>query len=232
MFKAYDWILFDLDNTLLDFTSVSKRAFDELSQIYEFGDHGSYEKYHQINAKYWHYFEKHKINAHDLRYGRFREFLQSIESNADYSVVAEKYLRLLIDHSQWIPGAEKVLRQLSTTHRLGVITNGLKEAQHGRLEKHDMKKYFEHIFISEELGVSKPHQDFFLQVHQTIEHPEKHKVLVIGDNPKSDILGGNKFNYHTCWFNYHSSAKHPKIKANFKIESWLASNTRLLIKNA
>lgn len=229
MFKAYDWLLFDLDNTLLDFSTVSKRAFKDLSLTYDFGDHGSYEKYHQINSKYWHYFEKHKINAHDLRYGRFKEFLETINSKADHIAVAENYLRLLIEHSEWIPGAERILKELSRTHRLGIITNGLKEAQHGRLEKHGMKKYFQHIFISEELGVSKPHHDFFLQVHQTIEEPDKHKVLVIGDNPKSDILGGNNFNYHTCWFDYHSDKKQKSVKANFKLESWLKSNNDLII---
>ena len=223
MFKDYDWLLFDLDNTLLDFSQTSKRAFQELSEIFDFHKPDSYNTYHQINAKYWHYFEKHKINAHDLRYGRFKEFLETLGSKADYTAVAEKYLQLLIDFSEWIPGAENILKELSQTHRLVIITNGLKEAQHGRLEKHSMKQYFEHIFISEELGVSKPHQDFFQQVHQTIEEPDKNKVLVIGDNPKSDILGGEKFNYHTCWFNYHQEKKHHNIKANFKLESWSAS---------
>lgn len=227
MFKAYDWLLFDLDNTLLDFTTVSKRAFEDLSTTFEFGELGNYEKYHQINAKYWHYFEKHKINAHDLRYGRFKEFLESIDSKADHTVVAEMYINLLIEHSQWIPGAEQVLKELSQTHNLGIITNGLKEAQHGRLEKHNMKQYFKHIFISEELGASKPHQDFFHHVHQAIEQPAKHKVLVIGDNPKSDILGGNKFDYHTCWFNYHSNEKTKPVKANFRIESWIKEKEQL-----
>ena len=62
MFKDYDWLLFDLDNTLLDFSQTSKRAFQELSEIFEFHEPDSYHTYHQINAKYWHYFEKHKIN--------------------------------------------------------------------------------------------------------------------------------------------------------------------------
>ena len=31
--------------------------------------------------------------------------------------------------------------------------------------------------------------------------PEKNKVLMIGDNLESDILGGNNFGIDTCWFN-------------------------------
>ena len=112
MFKDYDWLLFDLDNTLLDFSQTSKRAFQELSEIFDFHKPDSYNTYHQINAKYWHYFEKHKINAHDLRYGRFKEFLETLGSKADYKAVAEKYLQLLIDFSEWIPGAEDILKEL------------------------------------------------------------------------------------------------------------------------
>jgi 2-haloacid dehalogenase len=219
-FKQYDWLLFDLDNTLLDFTEVSKKAFADLVNHFELTHPEPYEAYHPINAKYWHYFEKQKVDAETVRYGRFKEFLNHISSSVDHKKMADKYLDLLIHHSAWIAGAEQMIQDLSHTHHLAIITNGLKDAQHSRLEKHDMKKYFQHIFISEELGVSKPHRAFFEHVHKQIESPIKERVLVIGDNPKSDIKGGHNFDYHTCWYNYRKDKKQ-SVKANFKIDTWI-----------
>ena len=221
MFKDYDWILFDLDNTLLDFSACSKLAFKDLMSHFEIeGSHQElYESYSPINAKYWHYFEKQKVDAATLRTGRFEEFLKVQNASRNASELADKYLEYLIKHSFWIAGAEDLLKELSTKKQLGIITNGLQDAQHARLEKHDMKQYFQHIFISEEIGYSKPHQNFFQTVHDQIGLPTKEKVLVVGDNPKSDIKGVRNFNYHSCWFNY-KKEKGKGVKANFSIKEW------------
>jgi YjjG family noncanonical pyrimidine nucleotidase len=221
MFSKYDWLLFDLDNTLLDFSITSKLAFNELMTHFEIEEaEKAYAVYAPINAKHWSFFEKQRINADAVRYGRFKEFLSAISSNIPHDDMAHRYLDLLVKHSHWVAGAENLIKNLSKTHQLGIITNGLKDAQHARLEKHDMKQYFKHVFISEEMGVSKPHAAFFEQVHETIKLPLKEKVLVIGDNPKSDIKGGKNFNYHTCWYNYKKDKKQ-SVKAHFKVNSWL-----------
>lgn len=219
MFKKYDWLLFDLDNTLLDFSQVSKKAFSDLVNHFDIDHPEAYQAYHPINAKHWNYFEKQKIDANGVRYGRFEEFLKNISSSVNPKQMADKYLDLLIHHSEWIPGAEEMIQNLAQTHNLAIITNGLKDAQHARLEKHGMKKHFKHIFISEEMGISKPHKAFFEQVHEAIDFPLKEKVLVIGDNPKSDIKGGLEFKYHTCWYDYRKDKKQ-RVKAHYKVNNW------------
>lgn len=221
MFSKYEWVLFDLDNTLLDFSNTSKLAFTELMEHFGVADPSeAYARYSPINARHWSYFEKQRIDADAVRYGRFKVFIEAMNSEHNHEEMANKYLQLLVKHSHWIEGAEALLQALSKTHNLGIITNGLKDAQHARLEKHDMKQYFEHVFISEEMGVSKPHSAYFEMVHNAILQPEKEKVLVIGDNPKSDIKGGKNFDYHTCWFNYKQDKKQ-RVKAHYRINSWL-----------
>lgn len=221
MFKKYEWLLLDLDNTLLDFSASSKLAFRDLVMHFEIPGETNelYAKYSPINAKYWNYFEKQKVDASTLRNGRFKDFLDVLDVSRNASEMASKYLEFLIEHSFWLPNAEKTLKDLSGNYNLAIVTNGLREAQHARLEKHDMKKYFDHIFISEELGYSKPHDGFFKQVHETIESPKKDRVLIIGDNPKSDIKGGRDFNYDTCWFNY-KQERGKRVNATMRINEW------------
>lgn len=219
-FKDYKYLLFDLDNTLLDFTKSSQLAFADLMQFFKIeSEKDLYAIYSPINAKYWHYFEKQKINAQELNAGRFKEFLQTIAIELNENDLAKKYLELLVLYSNWIDGAEDLLKKYAQTHHLAIITNGLSDAQHLRLEKHDMKKYFKHIFISEEIGFSKPNSLFFETVYHKINRPNKNEILVIGDNPNSDIKGAKNFNLASCWYDYRKDKKQ-NVKADFKISNW------------
>lgn len=220
--NEYEYLLFDLDNTLLDFNNVSVLAFEALMSKLNIKDFKSYYQiYYPINAKYWHYYEKQKISAHEVKYGRFQEFIEEAKLDIDSVSLANAYLDELVNHSFWIQGAQEFLNKVKESHQLAIISNGLSSAQHRRLEKHEMKSYFEHIFISEELGVSKPHKGFFEKVHDTMDIKDKSKVLVIGDNPKSDIKGARNFGYHSCWYNYKQDKK-ASVKSNFSIDNWEA----------
>ncbi|MCB9256923.1 MAG: noncanonical pyrimidine nucleotidase, YjjG family [Chitinophagales bacterium] len=216
----YEYLLFDLDNTLLDFNKASSLAFKALMKALEIDNFEAYyEIYYPINAKYWHYYEKQKISADEVKYGRFEAFIQEAKLDIDPVSMANSYLDELVTYSFWINGAQEFLDQVKESHKLAIISNGLSSAQHRRLEKHGMKNYFEHIFISEELGVSKPHKAFFDKVHQSILVGDKSKVLVIGDNPKSDIKGARNFGYHSCWYNYKRDKK-ARVKSNYSIDNW------------
>lgn len=216
----YEYLLFDLDNTLLDFNNASLFAFQALMSRLNIEDFETYYQiYYSINAKYWHYYEKQKISAEELKFGRFQEFIEQAKLDIDPVNLANSYLDELVNHSFWISGAQEFLNKVRGSHQLAIISNGLSSAQHRRLEKHDMKDYFKHIFISEELGVSKPHKGFFNKVHDTIKVRDKTKVLVIGDNPKSDIKGARNFGYHSCWYNYKKDKK-ASVKSNFSIDNW------------
>lgn len=215
-FNKYQWLLFDFDNTLADFTSSSNKAFkDVFSDVYTQNIHHSF---HEINSKYWHYFEKGKITGEELHYGRFKEFLETNKLTNFSETIADNYLDGLLSHSIWIDGAKEMIQKLSATHNIAIVTNGLQKIQHKRIKKLGIDKYNFPIFISEELNSSKPNNLFFEKVHHAINSPAKNSVLVIGDNPKSDIKGGKQFGYHTCYFQYHKNKR--CTVANYTIKSW------------
>ena len=82
-----------------------------------------------------------------------------------------------------------------------IITNGIKLVQDGRLGSSEIKKYFENVFISEEIGYEKPSKEFFDVVAKNIPDFSSSRSLVIGDSLTSDILGGINAGIDTCWFN-------------------------------
>lgn len=218
--KKYHWYLFDLDNTILDFSKASALAFEETLKHFNVkpNDNNSV-IYHNINKSYWQRYEKGLINASTLRKGRFKDFLQEINHSEDALKMSETYLDYLLKHSQEIAGSINTLNSLSKKSNLALITNGLSDIQHKRIKKHQLKDFFKHIFISEEMGVSKPAFDFFNIVHNALKTPNKKEVLVIGDNLTSDIEGANKFGYDSLFYNYENKESN-KINATYQIDSW------------
>ncbi|NTV23859.1 MAG: HAD family hydrolase [Nanoarchaeota archaeon] len=60
------------------------------------------------------------------------------------------------------PGIWKMLDILSKDHLLGIATNNIRDEVIPRLEKHNLRKYFKHIFTSED-GKKKPDPDLLIK---------------------------------------------------------------------
>ena len=105
--------------------------------------------------------------------------------------------------------------------KLGIITNGFTELQAIRLERTGMTDYFEHVIISEEVGIAKPDVGIFSHALEKMGNPCKSKVLMVGDNPHSDILGGINFGIETCWLNTTQEDEVEGIEPNYTVESLL-----------
>ena len=199
---SYNWILFDADNTLLDFTGASKMAFsDAIKQLDIPPSPNLFDRYKKVNHIVWTELENGKINAVTLRKRRFELFLQDIEVNRDPVLFNQLYLENLVAHSKMLPGARQLLHHLHGKTKLGLITNGLKEVQRPRLAHTQIDHFFDVIVVSDEIGVSKPDTAYFEYVFNEMGHPPKESVIVVGDNLNSDIKGGVDYGVDTCWFN-------------------------------
>jgi 5'-nucleotidase len=57
------------------------------------------------------------------------------------------------------------------------------------------------LVISEQVGIAKPHRDIFDHALTRMGNPARDRVLMVGDNPDTDILGGINAGLDTCWIN-------------------------------
>lgn len=216
----YDHLLFDLDNTILDFTSAMIFAFKKT-----IADHGIAEDedhlktYRKINKKCWDNLEKGNLKQGELRWLRMRLFLEKIESDVNSTQFTEAYHHNLSTNIFWVEDAQKLIAKWANQfNNLTLVTNGFTDIQKPRLEKSDLNQYFQHIIISDEIGVSKPHKGFFDYTFEKLNHPNKERTLIIGDNLGSDIRGGKDYGIHTCWLNPHVQNKaNGKNKPTFMI---------------
>ena len=90
--------------------------------------------------------------------------------------------------------------------------------QRSRFARSRLGKYFEQLFISEEIGFSKPATDYFDHVFAALGQPPKEKVLVIGDSLSSDMPGGIRYGLDTCWFNVRGKTKPEDLPITYEIK--------------
>ena len=199
---SYTWLLFDADETLFDFSLAAANALEwTLRQAGLPWEPGYTPLYKQANDQVWQEFERGELTQKELRTKRFVLFLEAAGLQADPLAVSPLYIKNLALGTHLIDGAHEVIHQLKTRHRLALVTNGLAEVQRPRLEHSSLWDCFEHIFISEEMGVAKPSAAYFEAVFARIEEPPREQVLIIGDSLSSDMRGGLDFGIATCWFN-------------------------------
>ena len=197
--KKYDWVLFDADETLFHFDSFTglKCLFAKFGVDFTKQD---YDEYEQINKPLWVLYQKGEITVQEIVYRRFKKWVDRLEVTAED--LNSEYMVVMADVCVPIDGALELLCELKHNQiKLGIITNGMISLQKARLEKTKLIDFFDVLVISEQVGASKPNIAIFEYAFNLMRKPEKNKVLMIGDNLESDILGGNNFGIDTCWFN-------------------------------
>ena len=197
----YDTLLFDVDNTLLDFDANEAESFR--SMLKEKGEPFSEElfsTYKTMNEQMWRAIERGEATTSEVLNTRFSRLMSKYGKQVD-GMEWENCYRSYLNHGiQEMPGVHQILKQLKERFRLYVITNGVEETQHYRLEGAGMMEYFDGIFISQSIGAGKPTKEFFDYVKEHIENFDAGHSLVIGDSLTSDILGGQMAGMDTCWF--------------------------------
>ncbi len=217
--RKYTWLFFDLDNTLLDFSSASKKAFFHIfnERSIELDDR-HYAIYSEINHKMWVELERGKIGFEDLRTGRWQLFMDEIMITEDSVEINNAYFEHIANHPIFIDGAQELIRHVEGKYNLAMITNGLPEVQYPRIKLTELDKYFDPIIISKEIGYSKPDRAFFEYATRKTGNPMNEDVLVIGDSLTSDIRGGINYGYDTCWYNPTKQENQTEYHATYEID--------------
>ncbi len=214
----YKFLLFDADETLLDFKLAEKMAFSATLKHFNLLENDeAHEVYSQANAEQWALLEKNLVTKKELKSNRFKKFCDRFGYNCDPKEMSDVYILSLADQSHLIDGALELIKALSSKFQLYIITNGFKYSQTKRIKNSPIYTYFKGIFISEEMGFEKPDKRFFENATNLIDNFNKAEAIIIGDSPSSDILGGMNFGIDTCWYNPNNKPLPNNIKPTYII---------------
>ena len=220
--KRYKTLLFDVDDTLLDFHAAQDQALDQLFTSVDIKPTATVKHaYATYNQGLWEKLERNEITRDELMATRFPTFFKEhFGKELANNSLNDRYLQFLANGHQALPGARELLENLAARdYELYIVTNGVKFIQEKRLRESKFEQYFKQIFISETLGAQKPSQLFFKRAFEQIAGFDKDKTLIIGDSLSSDMLGGQNAGIDTLWLNRKQQVADPKIKIDLEASS-------------
>ena len=214
-----EFLFLDLDDTILDFHKAERIALSKT--IRDFGVEPTEEvlhRYHLINKWHWEQLELGKLTRAEVLENRFKVLFQELGREVDATACARAYERNLSVGHYFLPGAEEAVEALSKKYRLFLASNGTASVQKGRMTSANLYRFFEKVFVSQEIGYNKPSEAYFDTCFAQIPGFDRAKAIMVGDSLSSDIKGGINAGIATVWVNpEHKDCGN--VKPDYEIES-------------
>lgn len=216
--KHYQTLLFDVDDTLLDFGATEDAALNKLFKDQQLTLTPEIkEQYKILNSRLWKAYEDGEMERDEVVNTRFSTLFEQYGLQVDGVALENNYRKYLSEGHQLIEGAMELVKQLSQQFDLYIVTNGESQTQYKRLNDCGLYPYFKNIFVSEDTGFQKPMKEFFDHVFEKIESFDLESTLIIGDSLSADITGGLRVGIDTCWVNLRAKENHTDIIPTYEI---------------
>lgn len=226
---SYKYIIFDVDDTLLDYGSAfhtAQRAIaDFLSVEYS-------EEYMVLSEKLgWKAWKDAGLNDTDsedvqknyhsyyFQYLRqhYRDLIEAYYSNVNVEELVELYIKSVSSSKVFMEeNTLQVYKELSKKYKLVLATNGIDRIQRERVEA--FQSYTHKTFISENMNTIKPAKEFFQYIIEELECAPK-ECLVVGDSLSNDIVGALDAGMDVCYYNIRNKSIPEGISLNYEIKS-------------
>lgn len=202
-------IFFDLDDTLHDHHAPFARTIFSLlpeESISLLETETIYKTFRFYSDVLWKEYDGGKMKLEQLRVERILQTLKDfrIELSEEMAIQFqdnyEKELGTLTLFSD-VPRLMNELKQLG--FELGMITNGPTTHQKKKIQQLGLDKYFSEnrIFISDQVGIAKPHPEIFKIAEREVKLPAE-QLLYIGDSWENDVAAPIEAGWKSVWFNH------------------------------
>lgn len=220
--KRYQYLLFDIDNTLMDFSAGEKTAlYQTMEELGIAIGEADYHKYLEVNREAWLRFEAGELDSKSVQRERFEAFAAHLgRDRREGQQLNDRYVVNLGMQAILMEGSMELLLQLREHYKLAVATNGLTLVQRERLKRSGFLPLLDRVFISQEMGVQKPHKAYFDHIFSAFGSEERGEYLMIGDSLSADIQGGINAGIDTCWLQNPGAAPDENIQPTYTIRGY------------
>ena len=201
---SVDVIFFDLDETLYDYTTISRLANKEVSVLVQALGICEEKKFRKALEKatdiaYKKYGTKPKVFDRRLRFKIAFTLLKVKPSKDLLELLNLKYWNVILENIRPYPDVIPTLTTLKDLGiRLGILSDGLVEIQEKRLKALGISRFFDFTVFSEEIGINKPSPKVFKYALKVANTSPRESAMV-GDNVKTDIYGANRVGMLSIW---------------------------------
>jgi len=211
-------VLFDLDDTLFDHKFSRQKGLEALQKRFSLLKAiplKELEEEHQrlLDADYCQVLDG-KLSIDEGTNQRITKLCTKYGVNLNVEEaknVADLYNQEYLKNRQAVPGTKELLITLMNYAKLGVVTNGLVEAQMEKLQACKIDKLVDYVIISETVGYRKPSKELFEAALEKVNVKPSDAVYV-GDSWDCDVLPAVAVGMKAVWLNRYGQEKpNPKI---------------------
>ncbi len=211
MIKA---VIFDLDNTLMDFMSTKMASCDAaIDAMKKAGLKTPKNRASKILfSLYW----KRGIEHQTI----FQIFLKKILGKIDYKIMAAgivAYRRTKNNVLKTYPNVKNVLKKLHGNYRLAILSDAPVLQAWTRLVEMGLENFFDVIVTYDDTKKHKPHTKPFIAVLKKLG-VKNFEAVMVGDSVMRDVKGAKRLGIKTVLASYGNvNHKKPNIKPDAEI---------------
>lgn len=225
----YKYIIFDVDDTLLDFDYAFRRAQEKIA--IKLGIELS-KKYMDLDEKMgWKAWKESNLdntesddvqqNYHTYYYQYLRNHYLYLTHALGMDICEDELVEIYVNSisaskALMEPYTMQVYSKLAEHFKLVLATNGIEKIQLERVSV--FWPYTYKTYISEVIGCIKPSKQFFEYVIRDLECNPK-ECLMIGDSLTNDILGAKTAGMDVCFYNLKKKVLPKDLLINYEINS-------------
>ena len=213
MIKA---IIFDIDNTLLDFMTMKSNAIN--AAVDGMINNGlSVEK--EIAVK--EIFEIYNFKGYEHQ-KVLNEFITKTTGEIDYKILAAGIVEYKIAKEASLslyPGVKDTLINLSNFGlKLGILSDAPSREAWIRMYILKIHKIFDEVVTFDDTGFHKPAKEPFIKIKELLD-VEYNECLMVGDWPERDIKGAKQFGMKTAFAKYGATEIIDDSDADYELDT-------------
>lgn len=225
---SYKYIIFDVDDTLLDYGSAFHTAQKDIADYLKVEYS---EEYMALSEKLgWKAWQDAGLNDTDsvdvqknyhsyyFQYLRqhYRGLIEAYHANVNVEELVELYIERVSSSKVCMEeNTLQVYRELARKYKLVLATNGIDRIQRERIEA--FLPYTYKAYISENMNTIKPAKAFFQYIINDLECEPK-ECLMVGDSMSNDIVGALDTGMDVCYYNNRNKRIPEGISVNYEIK--------------
>jgi len=215
-FKA---VLFDLDNTLLDFWSFKQKAARAAAKAMV--RKGLPEEEDKIYKRIFQVYDEYGVEYKKTFYEVIHPYnleLSQAERIQQAAILA--YLQTKFKVLKPYPGVKPTLKKLKKQLKIGIVTDAPRNKAWMRLVVSGLDGLFETVVTTDDTKVKKPHRAPFESALRRLNiKPEE--TLFVGDNNDRDMLGAKNLGMKVCMAKYGEKIpRTKKVKLDYEIKNF------------
>lgn len=223
----YKYLIFDVDDTLLNFYSAYINAQEDIAKKLGIEDSDEYRQLDEkCGWKAWKESGLENTEAQDVQENYHVYYYQYIKRHFSYlaqELKIEVDIDELVDYYVESISASKelmeqdtlqVYMELAKKYKLVLATNGMEVIQKPRIS--EFIPFTFKTYISEEVGHIKPSKSYFDFIIQDLGCEIK-DCLMIGDSMTNDIIGAKEMGMDVCYYNIKKKAKAEGFAVDYEI---------------